>query len=359
MKILIPVTGFGASGGMRVLSRLADEFIKNGHSVDFLAPYDRSIPYFPTNAKINTIHVDWNFPRYLRYLKFFSEILFLSFWINKHQEKYDLVLSNAWITAYVVIFANAKKRLKKFYYIQAYEPDFCNEQKNPILRVILRFLAKKTYGFGFYPIVNSEIYKNYREIVAHDVVEPGIDGDVFFPAAEDFGKDSIKIGCIGRREIWKGTKTILDAIAIASKALNISIDVEVAFNLPDGVDENEKIKLKTPHGDKKLADFYRGVDIFVATGHIQSGAFHYPCMEAMACGKIVITNYSPGNEDNAIFLNEIDKKVISSKIVEEIKKPKFNKIELIKNSEKIREKYAWNNVARKMMTIFEENLNKK
>lgn len=354
MRILIPVIGFGASGGMRVLSKLADEFIKAGHSVEFLAPYDRSNPYFPTSAKINTITVDFVVPRCLRYLKFLSEILFLSLWVKKHQGKYDLVLANAWITAYIVLFANTKKRLKKFYYIQAYEPDFCDELKNPLVRVVLKFLAKKTYGFGFYPIVNSEIYKNYREIVACDVVEPGIDGDVFSPPVEYLRKDPIKIGCIGRREVWKGTKTILDAIAAASKVLNVPIDVEVAFNLPDGVVESDRIHLRNPHGDKKLADFYRSVDIFVAIGHIQSGAFHYPCMEAMACGKVVITNYSPGNERDSIFINEVNEELISLKISEEITKPKFKKSELIEISEKIREKYAWSNVAIKMLNIFEK-----
>lgn len=35
MKIAIPVLAFSAAGGMRVLSRLADTFIANGHEVVF------------------------------------------------------------------------------------------------------------------------------------------------------------------------------------------------------------------------------------------------------------------------------------------------------------------------------------
>ena len=52
MKILIPVLGFGNSGGYRVLSKLADELIKIGHSVDFLSPDTSENPYFPTAASI-------------------------------------------------------------------------------------------------------------------------------------------------------------------------------------------------------------------------------------------------------------------------------------------------------------------
>ena len=52
MKILIPIIGFAPAGGYRVLSELANHWIKIGFKVDFLLNEYSSPPYFPTIAGI-------------------------------------------------------------------------------------------------------------------------------------------------------------------------------------------------------------------------------------------------------------------------------------------------------------------
>ena len=52
MEIVIPITGFGRQGGFRVLSNLANEWIRLGHTVLFLSPRESDDPYFPTTAEI-------------------------------------------------------------------------------------------------------------------------------------------------------------------------------------------------------------------------------------------------------------------------------------------------------------------
>ena len=55
-----------------------------------------------------------------------------------------------------------------------------------------------------------------------------------------------------------------------------------------------------PRNDKELAGYYRSIDILIAPGTVQFGAFHYPVLEAMACGTPVIhTGYSPGESGNS------------------------------------------------------------
>ena len=57
MKIIIPVFQFGKGGGDRVLVMLANEWIKCGHSVSFIAFGYSDIPNF--SCKANIIWVDF------------------------------------------------------------------------------------------------------------------------------------------------------------------------------------------------------------------------------------------------------------------------------------------------------------
>lgn len=53
MRILIPMLGFGRAGGYRVLSELANVWLRAGHDVAFAVPATSEVPYFPTEATIH------------------------------------------------------------------------------------------------------------------------------------------------------------------------------------------------------------------------------------------------------------------------------------------------------------------
>ncbi|NZA40384.1 hypothetical protein [Eubacterium callanderi] len=52
MKILIPILHFSKSGGMRVLTEIANYLIKRNYQVYFVTHVSSDKPYFPTNAKV-------------------------------------------------------------------------------------------------------------------------------------------------------------------------------------------------------------------------------------------------------------------------------------------------------------------
>ena len=56
-KILIPVCGFGKSGGYRVLSELANNWINKGHEVAFICFYVSDLPYYPVQADIIWLNI--------------------------------------------------------------------------------------------------------------------------------------------------------------------------------------------------------------------------------------------------------------------------------------------------------------
>lgn len=308
MKILIPVGSFGNAGGYRVLSELATHWCAAGASVDFLVDARFSTPYFPTKAgihKYNTSGVisGQNFFNKKTYLSIKSLSISYGMYkaLNQIGHKYDIILANQSLTALPVKMSSIESN-KKFYYIQAYEPDFF-DNKNMISRsFVLKILSRFSYSLNLFHVVNSPIYLNYKEIKSEYWIPPGIDKVTFSRRKniQEFkSSKKITIGTIGRKEEWKGTADVLDAF----EALSFKDDrfyLKVAFgNLPEKW-SHEKCEVVVPKSDHELAEFYRSVDILVAVGRIQLGACHYPVIESMSCGTpVVTTGYMPANNENS------------------------------------------------------------
>ncbi|EFN8653230.1 hypothetical protein EAF46_25230, partial [Escherichia coli] len=107
---------------------------------------------------------------------------------------------------------------------------------------------------------------------------------------------------VGRKEIHKGTKNIIDAL------INWEQKHLITFNIALYLSKDDEVKLKEHdvdynfypiYDDIQLAKFYRVNDLVIATGLVEDGAFHYPCAEAMSCGCAVISNYAPLADTNS------------------------------------------------------------
>ena len=301
LSIVIPVNGFGKAGGYRVLSKLANEFMRKGHNVTVLSYYKTAAPYFPIDCEIKYVNESgnevsrkdttdrWHVPG----VGVIKGHLALLNGLNKLSFDYSAVIANANITAYAV---NQCKIRNKYYYVQAYEVWY---GEKTFRGKILNMLAKHTYSMPLIKIVNAEIYRNYKEIHSNFVVPPGLDLKIYYPKNDYFnGKDAITVGCIGRVERWKGTHDVAAAVEMLQKQ-GVPVKFLVAFNPADCAD----FELVKPDGDSNLADYYRSLDILVAPGTIQLGAIHYPVIEAMACGTPVITTgYYPADNDNSYIV---------------------------------------------------------
>lgn len=343
MKIIIPVFGFGKAGGYRVLSNLANEW-KKEVDVEFLTFKDSEEPYFPTNVNINMLPIDLN-------NNFFKKIYYLLKYLNR-DKKETVILANQNMTVWPTLFSKNKN---KFYYIQAYEPEFYDEYKgNKIKKIILKILAWLTYFMPLKRIVNSDLYLNYKNIRSNYVIPPGLDLEVYYPKKLERGnKKTLIVGCIGRVEEWKGAHDVGRAVEILHKK-GLDIKLKVAFN-PVEYLNHELVK---PDGDENLADYYRSLDVLVAPGHIQLGAIHYPVIEAMACNvPVITTGYYPANNENS-FIVPIKN---PEKIAEVIERIYFNYEEAYKKSQKAQEKigeFAWEVVAKNFLDIIKKEMEK-
>lgn len=343
MKIIIPVFGFAKAGGYRVLSNLATEW-KKEVDVEFLTFKNCEKPYFPTKAEIKTLPINLTD-------SFLKKTYFLVKYINQNKEK-TIILANQNTTVWPTLFSKNKN---KFYYIQAYEPEFYDEYKgSKIKKIILKSLAWLTYFMPLKKIVNADLYLNYKNIKAKYVIPPGLDLNIYHPKKlTKENKKTLIVGCIGRIEEWKGAQDVGRAVEILHKK-GLDIKLKVAFN-PVQYENHELVK---PNGDNNLADYYRSLDVLVAPGHIQLGAIHYPVIEAMACNvPVITTGYYPANDENA-FIVPIKS---PEKIAEIIEKIYLNYEIAYQKSEKAQEKigeFAWEVVAKKFLEIIKNEMEK-
>lgn len=324
MKILIPIIGFGTAGGYRVLSELANNWQVAGHEVDFLVDHRSSDPYFPTHANIRRFNKRGQiFDHASKSVKAgfaaagnaFSIYLGMLRALQRIGSNYDIILANHSLTAIPVALARVGSA-KKFYYVQAYEPEYYALDKGKKAKVLM-WLSRLSYKLPLRQIVNSPIYIGYRSIRASDWVPPGINEAIFYRRAEPPSFEPARrctIGVIGRSEPAKGTRYALEAFEQLART-DPNVHLRVAFgNLPQGW-SHARAEVIIPKNDHELAAFYRSIDILLAPGTVQLGACHYPVLEAMACGTpVVTTGYLPADRTNSWIVPVGDSESIANAV---------------------------------------------
>jgi glycosyltransferase involved in cell wall biosynthesis len=315
MKIDIPILGFGKAGGYRVLSRLATEWKRMGHTVRIFSNQASITPYFPTEAEIVWLNdsgkrVAVNAPELLQHRGGIKHVaknlcsLFLG--LCRYSRSTDVILANHSLTSWPVLFCINKGR--KFYYVQAFEAEFYAKSAEG-RRPVLQAQAWLSYLLPLRRIVNAPVYLKYRNLRANAWVPPGVDFSLFKPRSELEPKNNpvLTLACIGRKEPDKGTRYVLEAFSIL-KAQKQQVRLRVAYgNIPDDMKDVEGIEVIVPANDGELAQFYRTADIFIAPALGQHGAPHYPVMEAMACGvPLITTGYLPATSENSWLVAEKD-----------------------------------------------------
>ncbi|MBV8328642.1 glycosyltransferase family 4 protein [Chryseobacterium sp.] len=349
MKIIIPLLGgFGKAGGWRVLSQLANYWMKSGAEVVFLAHKSTEKPYFPTAAEIiyytndgvlDTVSESgYPFPK----LGALSLRRSLKKALNRMEA--DVVLATHSFTAGPV--RKSAIRAKKFYYVQAYEPDFY--YKNSLKEKIYKIISRKSYGLGLKTIVNAPMYLDFNEIKTDMYVFPGLDLDNFKGWPKKKGTKFI-LGTIGRLEEYKGTSYVVEAFRELRKEFGVDIELHMAFG-DQSLAGEEGIVLITPQGDAELAEYYNSLDIYLCAGTIQLEAVHYPVIESMACQvPVITTGYLPADHTNAWMVPVKNSSAIAEKVRQVLKEDVIPKTEKAHEDIQI---FKWENVSSKMLEYF-------
>lgn len=345
MRILIPILGFGRAGGNRVLSELATAWRRQGHAVTFLSPDTGAPPYFPTTAEIVWVKEDGSRTAAPRSEGMTGRGNFLSILrgVRREQHGFDVVLANHSLTSWPVWLAGVPRR-KRFYYIQAYEPEYYAATGQRLNRLA----SMLSYKLPYAQIVNANTYPGLSD---RPSVPFGIDLGVFRPGPRSAAGRPLVIGTIGRREAGKGTRFVLEAFRQVRDALP-DARLQVAYgNLPDN-EPLAEIDVVHPVDDAALADFYRGLDILVAGTYGQTGAPHYPVLEAMACGiPVVHTGYLPGTQDNSWIAAPCDGGSLARQVLRIVHEPAEAERRRSAALQAV-EPFAWDKVAGEMTRLF-------
>jgi glycosyltransferase involved in cell wall biosynthesis len=352
MKILIPVTYFGPTGGFRVLSEFANYWIMQGNEVEFLAYKASDKPFFPTNAKLSWYDNKGNLSSNndTGYKKNFSRIFSVLNGMTKAIDisSCDIVLATLSLSALPVFLT--KNKGNKFYYVQAFEPEYFNTKT--LSGVILYFLSLLSYKLNLIRIVNSPVYFNYKILKSDKFVFPGIDFTKFYPSTDPKQNKSFVIGTIGRVEPFKGTKYVLDSYRELRKILGPTITLRIAFGNPELANSSNNLEIVKPKNDEELGDFYRSLDVLIAPGLVQLGAVHYPVIEAMASKiPVVTTGYYPANSENAWIVPVKNSAAISDSVLDIIKHPELvsRKVDLAYEEISV---FDWEKNSSKMINYF-------
>ena len=359
MKILIPILIFARSGGSRVLSELANEWVKSGNDVAFLCPDSSDAPYFPTIARILWVNDKGQIAAERNPLakpsgRYHLQSLYAG--LKAVGAEYELILANQSLTAWPVALASCGNA-RKAYYVQAYEAEYYVNMKTA-KDLVLAAISALSYQLPLKRIVNAPVYFRYKNLRASDFVPPGMDLDIFKPLAAPRDIDSnetIIIGCIGRHEPEKGTIYVLQAFEQLAK-LDPRFRLRVAYgNLPQGW-QHEKCEVVVPKSDTELADYYRSVDILVSPGTVQHGAPHYPVLEALATGAAVVTTgYMGATEDTAWLVKNKDVQTIVERIQELVRDGAARRAKIAAGL-LTAQAFSWKTVSAKMMAIFVRTL---
>lgn len=328
MKIVCPFFIFGRYGGVRVVTQILSEWSQNNKVV--ILTIGNEEPYFPISDKIEIIRCK-NKMEIVRYL-------------YKGFKEFDAIIGVYAISAYLIFAASILRGCfqKNYYYIQAYEGEYDFAGKSRFWLTLVRL----SYKLPFHRIVNAPIYLDYKDLHARDVVFPGLDLSLYYPKKLEYFNKTLKVGCIGRIEEWKGIGDVCKAVEML-KDEGFDMEFFIAFNDFDTV-EHHFVK---PDGDENLAAFYRDMDIIVAPGHIQLGAVHYPVIEAMAVGTTVVTTgYFPADCFNSYIVGVKKPEEIANTIIE-INDDRLHAIEKRRKALEDVQQFAWSNVATKFMSI--------
>lgn len=357
MNILIPVLGLPASGGNRVLSYIATEWVKLGHRVAFLSHKGGGRPYFPTEAEIiwfndkAEIVAQPDFSSRPLDPVEFIRVMWRA--IVAVEKEFDILLLNHSLTVWPAIIGGVRR--KCFYYVQLYEPEVFFALPSFRMKLISVLLWATYYALPKQRcIVNCPMYVNYKNIrTSAPVVPPGINLDMYWKKSFHGFPERLTIGVIGRIATWKGVKQAVDsARELIRRGHDIRLRVAYGLHMDAGElsGMEEHIEVVVPKDDPELAEFYRSVDIMFALASIQHGAPHYPVIESMACGTpVVTTGYYPGDEETTFLVRKNDPTVVAD-CVEAMLRAKTTEISCRLNAARMKvSELSWSNVSALMM----------
>lgn len=298
-SILFPLEGFNASGGLRVITLLANHLSIQGYNVTVLVPDYASRPYylFDQRVLVKIIKTPNFFPKKIYY--------FLYMVMVSGSRKFSISIATGFKTPLYIHLSKwvNLSNIKVLYLIQHYEISSQIEFGNSNISIskgIKKWIANFGYKQRSCKVAVSEWIKERIGDSSIIVIPNGIDTRYFDVNVKPENRNLKSIGIVGSIKPIKGYDYMLDAIRqlppeiLSSITLNI-MTTDSELKLPHFVN----YKLYHPVIDEDIVRFYNSCFVFVF-GSFEEG-FGLPPLEAMACGCVVVSSDCGGVRQ---FLNK-------------------------------------------------------
>jgi glycosyltransferase involved in cell wall biosynthesis len=273
VKVAFLLYAIPQNGGVKVLFRVGNLLRERGFGVTYyVAEPGRELP-FPSECK------------FVFSTEYYGNAIGRVAWLARTRIEADVTVATFHPTA-LALHLNRSVTGRKFYYVQAYEPEFYSDSLAHFARRWPMMLAAgASYLLPLEKIVNCP--GSTKGLTARDrerspEIPPGIDLRLYRPRPHH--GDQMVIGHISRREGWKGSRHFFRAMA-RLRERGHKFRVRIAYDLcPETSGLNYEAVM--PKTEADLAEYYSGLDVMVST--VCQKGFGYPPLETMASGALCL-----------------------------------------------------------------------
>lgn len=311
-EIFFIIEEFNASGGIKILTSIANNLAESGKDITIFIPSYSGKPYYSIleGVKIKQIGKRNSKSKFLYFLKLF-------FTINKLEG--IIVTPNYRVAAIVGSIKYHKNSL-----VLLIQGDDLNS------------LIRNTNSPRFVKLINEIMFKISRKVDAERIyvsnyimskynligsLIPNYIDDIFFERniRELFSNEKVTIGTVSTSSINKGFEFFLDCIDLMEKTFSFKSQklCFVCATQDKALINNYKrknLEYVSPASEKEMSDFYYNCDIVLSCSY--SEGFNLPVLEAMAMGCIVLATKDGGVNDfiengkNGFLLEDRDANVV-------------------------------------------------
>lgn len=316
IKVCFPLEGLNNSGGLRVITDLANYLSKNDYIVEIIVPDYSCNEFYTFSKEINLKIIKTDF---LIYRKIYY-IIYLLFYSAK--KKYCISFATGYKTPVFIFLSKLLNfsSTKIVYLIQHYEISSqikFNKAQNKLSKYLKISIAKAGFLVPSIKVSVSDWIKEKLNDSNIIVIPNGINLNDFKVKIEPEQRDFFSIGVVGSNKPIKGYNLIIEAIS------NLRSDIRSQIKLFVLSNENIKLPLNInsqhiiPKTNEDISNFYNSCNIFIF-GSFEEG-FGLPPLEAMASGCVILSSDCGGvrtflDETNSFLFDSGDSNQLEKKL---------------------------------------------
>ncbi len=287
IKVCFPLEGLNNSGGLRVITDVANYLSENGYNVEVIVPdYSSSQFYlFSEEIELKIVKTKSIINKkifYIFYLIFYSA-----------QKNYNISFATGYKTPFLIFLSKLfnLSNTKIVYLIQHYEISSqikFNNTQNILSKLLKICIAKVGFLVPSIKISVSEWIKAQLNDSKINVIPNGIDLNDFKVSIEPQEREFYSIGIVGSNKPIKGYNLIIKAILSLRSDFLSKIKLHVLSPETIELPSNINSKHIAPKTSEDISNFYNSCNIFIF-GSYEEG-FGLPPLEAMASGCVVLSS---------------------------------------------------------------------